>query len=278
MADGAGRADPRDGSGAVKPSSHRRAEAFAYSLPDESRRSGPDVHQFSDASFDSLGFDVVNMHPLSNMVSRGRHYNLGVFMQGQLCLRSFRQYCLDLYAEGKPLNLDEDNAASQYKDLFGWTLHRKRAWTALFCGAHYDYIDFSIINYCETGTPASQQAIRAWMGHLARFIHHIDLVRAQPYADLLLRTPGHVLGSVLAVAAEEYYIYLADAREREEPGLGEEIEGEIVLNLPDAPFRISSYSPVTGLCSPSLSLKGCAQTRITLPSFRHDLVVRVQRG
>ncbi len=136
-------------------------EAFAYSLPDESQRSGPDVHQFADGTFDTLAFfDVANMHPLSNMIYRGRHYDLGQFMSGRLRLRNLRQYCLDLYQEPKPLNLDEDNAASQYKDPAGWTIHRKRAWTALFCGCHYDCIDFSIINYCETGTPDSQRHIR----------------------------------------------------------------------------------------------------------------------
>ena len=116
-------------------------EAFAYSLPDESQRTGPDVHQFADQTFDTLTFfDVANMHPLSNMIYRGRHYDLGQFMCGRLCLRNLRQYCLDLYQEPKPLNLDEDNAASQYKDPTGWTIHRKRAWTTLLCRACRWYV------------------------------------------------------------------------------------------------------------------------------------------
>ncbi len=122
-------------------------EAFAYTLPDESQRSGPDVHQFADWTFNKMSFfDAGNMHPLSNMIYQGRHYNLGQFMNGSLSLRNLRQYCLDLYPEPKPLNLDEDNAASQYKNPDGWTIHRKRAWTTLLCGSHYDVIDFSIIN------------------------------------------------------------------------------------------------------------------------------------
>lgn len=253
-------------------------EAFAYQLPEDSRRSGPDVYQFADQSFASLAFDVVNMHPLSNMVYRGQYYDLGQFMQGHLRLRNLRQYCLDLYQEGKPLNLDEDNAASQYKDLTGWTIHRKRAWTALLCGAHYDYIDFTINNYCETGTPASQQAIRAWMGHLARFVHSVDLVRARPRPELLLDHPQHTAASVLVVECEDYVIYLADAREQGECGLGEALDGDIVLSLPEASFRVSCYSPLSGLYSPALSLTGSARTRIMLPQFQHDLVVRIRRG
>ena len=252
-------------------------EAFAYSLPDESRRSGPDVHQFADRSFDTLGFDVVNMHPLSNMVYREQYYDLGQFMSARLRLDALRQYCLDLYAERKPLNLDEDNAASQYKDPCGWTIHRKRAWTALLCGAHYDVIDFSINNYLETGTPASQRGLRAWIGHLAEFIHSIDLPRARPQAHLLTRQPPHTVASVLAVEGVDYCIYLADAREQGDAGAGEAISGEIVLDLPAGRYNISCFSPVTGLASPALSVNGGQQTHISLPAFCHDLVVRVVR-
>lgn len=264
---------------ATLPNQHLIAgqEAFAYHLPDESRRSGPDVHQFADRSFEMPAFDVVNMHPLSNMVYHDTYYDLGQFMHAQLRLRAFRQYCLDLYQERKPLNLDEDNAASQYKDLMGWTIHRKRAWTALLCGAHYDVIDFSIHNYLETGTPASQAAIRAWIGHLAVFIHSIDLARARPMANLLQQQPPHTVASVLAVEGEDYCIYLADEREREDAGVGEVIRGEIVLDLPTGTFHISCYSPVTGLYSPAIIVSGGAETHVNLPAFFHDLVVRVQR-
>ena len=251
-------------------------EAFAYRLPDESRRSGPDVHQFADLTFDTLAFDVVNMHPLSNMVYRDRYYDLGQFMQAQLRLRNFRQYCLDLYHEQKPLNLDEDNAASQYKDLTGWTIHRKRAWTALLCGAHYDVIDFSIHNYLETGTPASQAAIRSWIGHLAGFIHSVDLLRARPLADCLQQQPAHTVASVLAVEGQDYCIYLADARERDDAGAGEAIDGEIVLDLPAGDFKMCCYSPVTGLYSPAIAVSGGQETHIILPTFSHDLLVRIQ--
>ena len=117
-------------------------EAFAYShtLPDKGA-----VQQLSEKSFRDFPVDVVNMHPLPNMTYRGKVYDLGQFMSAELHLRELRRYCLDAYRERKPLNLDEDNAATRFRDENGWTIHRKRAWTTLFCGAHYDMIDFSIL-------------------------------------------------------------------------------------------------------------------------------------
>ncbi len=253
-------------------------EAFAYSLPDESQRSGPDVHQFADGTFERTAFfDVANMHPLSNMVYRGRHYDLGQFMSGQLRLANFRQYCLDTYPEAKPLNLDEDNAASQYKNPAGWTLHRKRAWTALFCGSHYDVIDFSIINYCETGTPESRQHLRTWMKHLSEYIHSVDLVRARPALPVIREHPGFILPSVLAVDGGDYNIYLADHREWDEPGLGDPIRCELVCDLPAGNYVMASYSPLSGLYSPWTPLRGGPATRLDLPEFTHDIVVRIRR-
>ena len=253
-------------------------EAFAYSLPDESQRSGPDVHQFADQAFDKLAFfAVANMHPLSNMIYRGRHYDLGEFMGGRLRLRNLRQYCLDLYPEPKPLNLDEDNAASQYKDPAGWTIHRKRAWTALLCGAHYDYIDFSIINYCEAGTPDSQRHIRAWMKHLSEYIHSVDLVSARPATHVVREHPDHTLPSVLAVEGEDYTIYLPDCREWGESGAGETIRGELVCDFPAGDYEAACYAPVTGLYSACSPLRGGRSTRLLVPPFTHDLVFRIRR-
>ena len=208
-------------------------EAFAYHLDDESERGGPGVFQFADRGFTMDAVDIVNMHPADNMRYRGRSYDLGEFMQGNLKLAELQRYCLDLYAEPKPLNLDEDNSASQYKNTMGWTVHRKRAWTALFCGAHYDAIDFSIVNGFETGTEESRRGLRAWFGHLARFIHGLDLVRARPMPELIGVLPEHIVGSVLAIPGECYELYLADCRERDEPGAGEMIAGQVVLDLAD---------------------------------------------
>ena len=84
-------------------------------------------------------------------------------------LSEFRDYCLATYAERKPMIMDEDNCASLYRDEVGWTIHRKRAWTALLSGSHYDYIDFSINVGAEAGTEASRAKIRTWMKNLSEF-------------------------------------------------------------------------------------------------------------
>ncbi len=252
-------------------------EAFAYSLPDESGRSGPDVHQFADQTFDTLAFfDVANQHPLSNMVWRGRHYDLGQFMSAQLRLENLQRYCLDLYSQPKPLNLDEDNVASQYKDYDGWTIHRKRAWTTLLVGGHYDYIDFSIINYCETGTPESQRCIRTWMKHLSEMVHSIDLVRARPAPQVVVEGPQHSLASILAVEGEDYLVYLADAREQDEAGAGTAITGSLVCALPPGEYESACYSPETGLYSPWTSLRGGEAVVMVVPAFEQDLVIRIR--
>ena len=193
----------------------------------------------ADRGFTMDAVDIVNMHPADNMRYRGRSYDLGEFMQGNLKLAELQRYCLDLYAEPKPLNLDEDNSASQYKNTMGWTVHRKRAWTALFCGAHYDAIDFSIVNGFETGTEESRRGLRAWFGHLARFIHGLDLVRARPMPELIGALPEHAVGSLLAIPGECYELYLADRRERDQPGAGEMIAGQVVMDLADCELVVS---------------------------------------
>lgn len=251
-------------------------EAFAYKLPEESHNP-LDVHQFSDRSFDSQEYEVVNMHPLSNMKHRGQQYHLGRFMQAQLHLKAYRQYCLDLYPEAKPLNLDEDNCASQYKDLRGWTIHRKRAWMALLCGAHYDVIDFSINNYLETGTPQSQRHIRSWMRHLSEYVHALELVHTRPMPTLVRQTPEHTLAAVFGVPCKDYSVYLADYREAEDLGAGEQIEDELVIDLPKGDYEATCFSPQTGLYSLRTLHSGGPNTAFALPPFNHDIVLRLQR-
>lgn len=243
-------------------------EAFAYN---------PTEH-VSTKAFRDFFVDVVDIHPLPNTTYEQKSYDLGEFMSKQLRLRPLRDYCLATYHEPKPLNIDEDNIASQYKDPAGWTIHRKRAWTTLLCGGHYDYIDFSIINYCETGTPESQRHIRTWMKHLSGYVHSVDLVRARPAPDIVEEQPEHTLQSVLAVAAEDYSIYLADCRELDEAGAGEAICGEVVCDLPCGGYEAACYSPVTGLYSPWTALQGNRRTSLVLPQFTHDIVLRMRKA
>ncbi|HEY0828611.1 MAG TPA: DUF6298 domain-containing protein [Bacilli bacterium] len=233
--------------------------------------------QSSNKSFHDFPIDIVNMHPLPNTTYGGKGYHMGDFMSKQLKIRELRDYCLATINETKPLNLDEDNVASQYKDPDGWIIHRKRAWTTLFCGCHYDVIDFSIINYLETGTPDSQRHIRTWMKHLSEFIHSVDLTHARPLVGWLKDQSAHTVESVFAVEGEDYCIYLADERELEHEGYGSVIRGMVNINLPLGWYSVSCYSPATGLYSPSITMEGSPDIQVNLPEFSHDLVVRITR-
>ena len=245
----------------------------------------PPLQQPSDLSFQQMDYDVVNMHPLPNTLYGGQNYHMGDFMSKQLRLRALRDYCLATYGERKPLNQDEDNIASQYRDVDGWTIHRKRAWVTLLSGAHYDYIDFSIIPWLETGTPESQRHIRTWMSYVARFIHSVDLVRARPMPGFLKAQPEHTLEAVFGVEGEDYCIYLADERELPAargltdvaPGAGTPISGDIVFDLPEGAYEAAGFDPKTGVYSPGVNVAGGADTRLSLATFVHDTVIRIRR-
>lgn len=251
-------------------------EAAAIKLVGEEQV--PEGQELAEKAFAEMDYDVVNVHPWHNTPYGGKQYDLGRFMQAQLHLKACRDYCLDTYRELKPLNLDEDNCASQYKNLLGWTVHRKRAWTVLMCGCHYDYIDFSIQPHLETGTPESQRCIRSWMGHLSGFIHSVDLVRARPLPGWLKAQPEHTVESALAVQGEDYCVYLADERELDDAGAGNAISGEIVVDLPSGTYKVACYSPTTGLYSPALIVEGAEDLRLQILPFVHDVVVRITRA
>jgi hypothetical protein len=245
----------------------------------------PSLHQPSDRSFHELDYDVVNLHPLPNTLYSGDNYLLGDFMSKQLRLRALRDYCLATYDEPKPLNQDEDNAASQYRDVDGWTIQRKRAWVTLLSGAHYDMIDFSILPWLETGTPDSQQHLRSWMSYLAGFIHSVDLVKARPLPGFLKAQPEHTLEAVFGVEGEDYCIYLADERElpaarglpATPPGPGGLIRGEMIFDLPDGAYEAASFDPKTGVYSPGMNVAGGTGIRLSVGTFVHDTVIRIQR-
>lgn len=252
-------------------------EAFAYKLREEAFNP-IDVHQFCALSFEGMDYDAVNMHPLSNMKYAGKTYNLGRFMHAQMRLQEFRDYCLALYGEPKPLNLDEDNCATQYRNRFGWTIHRKRAWVALFSGAHYNLIDFSILPCLPIGTEDSQRYLRSCIGFLARYLHTFDLVQARPLQEVVLSLPKHVCEAVFGVEGEDIGIYLADKREAEEGGAGEPIRGVLELKVSSALYEVSCFSPLTGAKSPAISIRAVEDVlQMTLPELQHDIVVRVRK-
>ena len=110
------------------------SQAFSYT---------PEFHQETQDNFTMEFLNAVNVHPLPDTLYLGR-YQMGNFMSKELRLKDLRNFCLATYPRNKPVVMDEDNAASLYRDDTGWTIHRKRAWTTLFSGSHYDTIDFSI--------------------------------------------------------------------------------------------------------------------------------------
>jgi hypothetical protein len=198
-------------------------------------------------------------------------------MSKELRLDEVAGFCKAAYPLLKPTVLDEDNAASMYRDTTGWTIHRKRAWTAAMNGCHYDYIDFSITVGNETGTPASQKEIRTWMQHLSEFMQSLDYIHSKPDATWIRDYPKNVVVSGLSISGRESVAYLGDARELSDPSAGNPIEGNISLSLPPGDYEVSLYSPVTGEYSPAIAIKGSSQAALALPSFRQDIVIRVRR-
>jgi hypothetical protein len=235
------------------------------------------AQQPSDSSFRGLPFDIVNIHPLPNATYRGRNYHMGDFMSKQLKLRTLLDYCLATYTETKPLNFDEDNVASAYKDYEAWRIDRKRAWVTLFSGAHYDIIDFSIINYSETGTDSSQKYLRTWFKNLSVYMRTVDIVKGKPIANWLKEKPANLLQAVFAVPGKDYNIYLADERELTDKDAGKPINGNIRFALPEGLYAIRSYSPETGLYSPAVKISGAKDIQLGIPEIKGDIVIRITR-
>ena len=218
----------------------------------------------------------MNVHPLPDTHYGGRTYQMGNFMSKELMLSEFRDYCLATYTERKPMIMDEDNCASLYRDEVGWTIHRKRAWTALMSGSHYDYIDFSINVGSEAGTQASRAKIRTWMKNLSEFFHSFDFVRSHPLANGLLNKPAGTVESVLGIDGEEYLVYLADAREVTDPAANSPIEARLKLPLPAGRYEVKVYSPSSGGYSPAIWVHSTGVAEIDLPPFIEDIVLRVR--
>jgi hypothetical protein len=244
------------------------SEAFTYT---------PQFKQGLDATFDGSMVDVVNVHPLPNTVLGGKAYQLGNFMSKELQLRELNEFALACASRKKPVVWDEDNCATMFCDEIGWTIHRKRAWTALLSGAHYDMIDFSIQNGLETGTPEAQKQLRTWFKHLSEFFASIDFIRASAGVDWVSDLPQHVVATTFAVKGKDYVAYLADAREVTDPTAGEEIGGTMKVSLPTGKFRIRLYSPVDRTDQAFTDMDGGEAIPMKFPGFRHDLVIRAVR-
>jgi len=229
-----------------------------------------------DATFAGKIFDIVNDHPLPNTLFDGRVFEMGNFMSKELMLTGVRDFCRAAYDRPKPTVLDEDNTASIYRDTDGWTIHRKRAWTAAMSGCHYDYIDFSITVGSETGTTASQAGIRSWMEHLSKFMTTFDFIHSKLAPDWIPVYPEHLVLSSLSSSNRDYVAYLADSRELGEPGAGDAISGSITLSLPAGNYDVSLYSPATGLYSPAITVTGGGKISVAIPQFKQDLLIRAR--
>jgi hypothetical protein len=237
----------------------------------------PKFGQNFDVSFSGSMLDAVNVHPLPNLTLRGRTYQLGNFMSKELQLEQCRDFFLATHREPKPCISDEDNAASMYLDDAGWTIDRKRAWIAVLCGAHYDFIDFSIKVGIEIGTQESRTKIRSWMRNLSEFIHSFDFIHAQPAPDWIVGQPAHLVTAALAKPGEDYIAYLADARELTDPTAGQPIRGDISFRLPQGNYRVCLYSPTGGTFSPCLPAEGGRVVTFELAPFTEDIVIRATR-
>lgn len=241
--------------------------------------------QTLDLSYDALDYDVVNVHPLPATRLRNTDYQLGTFMSKQLRLPAFKDMTLAAYREPKPLNHDEDNVASQYLEPDGWTVHRKRAWIALLCGAHYDMIDFSIQPFLEEGTSEVQGHLRSWFRHLSAYVHDLDLVRSRPLPESLHSTPPDTIAVAFGVPDTDYSVYVADAREyagiraldadEGDREAGEPVGGTMVIDLPDTMMAFSIFEPTTGLRVKRQLIRGGPETRVELEPFQHDIVIRL---
>jgi hypothetical protein len=208
----------------------------------------------------------------------GKTFQMGDFMSKELKLEGVRGFCRESYAKSKPVVLDEDNTASMYRDTTGWTIHRKRAWTALFSGCHYDYIDFSITVGNEAGTPASRAGIRSWMQHLSEFKDTFDFVHSKLDIDWISGYPQHLVASGLTSSGRDFVGYLADDREVTDSTAGEPISGAVSIELPAGTYNLSLYSPVAGSYSPAIEVHGGSNTTVVLPAFRQDIVIRATKS
>jgi hypothetical protein len=243
-------------------------EAFAYT---------PEFRFPLDKSFGSWILDIVNVHPLPNTVLGGKAYQMGNFMSKELMLSEVAGFCRAAYSRNKPDVLDEDNTASMYRDATGWTIHRKRAWTALLNGGHYDYIDFSITVGSEAGTEASRRGIRSWMKYLSEFMAGFDYIHSKPAPDWITEKPDHLVVSALSVGDRDYAAYLGDGREVTDPAAGRPISGKLAFSLPRGRFAVRFYSPATGGYSPAMAVNGGQGVALEAGPFQDDIVVRATR-
>ncbi|MDE0098620.1 MAG: cellulase family glycosylhydrolase, partial [Truepera sp.] len=222
--------------------------------------------------------DAVNLHDYQNLSYKGTPLPpLSRFMHRDLRLARIQHLWTSVHEVGRPFVFDEDNAATNALDEQAWIIHRKRAWTTICSGGHYNMIDFSIqVGGQERGTPASQATIRSWMKHLSSFIHGTGFVAMRPIREFALERPDATLDVTLANDAEEYVIYLADAREVDDVTLGEPRAGTLRFTLPEGNYCARLFSPAQGRYQEgAIGLAG-GDVSLDLAPFTHDLAIHIE--
>ena len=244
------------------------AQAFNYA---------PGVTILLNETFSNPMFDIVNDHPLPETHFGEGVYQMGNFMSKELMLSAVGAFCRAVHSEKKPVVLDEDNTASIYRDEAGWTIHRKRAWTALLNGAHYDYIDFSITVGSESGTPASRAHVRSWFQHLSELMSNFEYVRSKPDTSWISGYTPQFTASGLVSGGNDFIVYLADGRELSDPEAGNPLDADVSITLPGGDYLVRLYSPVSGQYSPGIVAHGGAPFPLHLTKVVQDVVIRATR-
>jgi cellulase (glycosyl hydrolase family 5) len=229
-----------------------------------------------DLSVTDLDLDVVNVHPLPGTTLGGRTYELGRFMSGDLALPELRDFCAAAASQPKPVNLDEDNTASQFTDHFGWTVHRKRAWVAVLSGCHYDMIDFTVRPGLPLGSPAAADDLRVWTEFLGVACERWSIAEGSPTDAVSLVDPGSVVLVARAVSGSDgpdagYLVYLADATEGSLAHPADQ-PASCTLALPDQTTVVRAWEPATGTPVPVPGPDADGRWSLTL---RDDLLLEV---
>lgn len=229
-----------------------------------------------DLTLGDMDVDIVNVHPLPNTVIGGRGHELGRFMRGDLALRQVADFCRAAGVAAKPVNLDEDNAATQYTNDFGWTLHRKRAWVAVLNGCHYDMIDFTIRP--GVSFDAGGQLLRRWTRFLGRACERWAVADAVGWDGFTLAPADHDLVAVgTHNGAGSWLLYVSDAAEAMPTDTPADQHVELRLTLPLGSYRVAIHRPSDGSEVATMAWDSTgSESTLDLPQFVNDLLVVVE--
>jgi hypothetical protein len=228
-----------------------------------------------------INVDISNVHPLDVMTVGDETFNLGGFMSADSRLDEYKAFCGRMRALGGAINLDEDNNASRYMDERGWTIHRQRAWIALFSGCHYDYIDFSVLAGRERSTPDGRRLLRSRFGSLAQFWEENHVWSTALDDGVVVEVPA----GCTAVAARgqgshpgPVYVYIAAeaANDLAVPFADRAVEGALALNLPPADYLTYWFAPETGRYFGWEDRHSTGRVQMQLPATANDVVAVIK--